>query len=530
MANRPLGSLAAAALRDAGRPDMWRSGRRPSPLIDDADQCPTPAVSVPPTPSPTGSSAAAWRASLAAQCLGPAHLLATQPMIEAPRSDIHHALPRGRVEAIASGRLIDDSFPGQATTSKTAWPAAFATPPPPPALPPPMLPPQLSSGVFHEAPPPPQHSATDEPMSFSGRPGATRISIDPFADQVASMLSAYAAATPAPGSARPSSPLPSAHGHPGCVAPLDNTTGQQDNLIVKNTFFDVPRSPSLERVCRERQVHSCPGSRLASPRSRWPGLSPGKEQEPTPSLPSSTASTVDTTDAASSLEDVDSRLLHGTWGSNPRGLLLDPMPLPQVEPIIEHGERDFDGFEAAATGRQILDLRALMSQIRGPVYNNVGSECCPEPFMEVPPTTHKRVLQLEAALPVSGSNFMQPPAAAPPALPGRAPPAAPVQAPKQAGSVVPATDVSSAELGSAQLPSIGSLGHHLRRCKPCAFANKAGCTNGAECTFCHLCKTGEKKRRRKEKRALLGAMKCLTLAVKSDAAVLNLAQSGELAL
>jgi len=60
----------------------------------------------------------------------------------------------------------------------------------------------------------------------------------------------------------------------------------------------------------------------------------------------------------------------------------------------------------------------------------------------------------------------------------------------------------SARPGSVGMPSIGSAGHHLRQCKPCAFVATAGCSNGAECTFCHLCDPGEKKRRQKEKRVV----------------------------
>ena len=33
-------------------------------------------------------------------------------------------------------------------------------------------------------------------------------------------------------------------------------------------------------------------------------------------------------------------------------------------------------------------------------------------------------------------------------------------------------------LGSAELPSVGSAGHHIRQCKPCAFVGTAGCANG----------------------------------------------------
>jgi hypothetical protein len=59
-----------------------------------------------------------------------------------------------------------------------------------------------------------------------------------------------------------------------------------------------------------------------------------------------------------------------------------------------------------------------------------------------------------------------------------------------------------AQLGSAQVPTMGSVGHGLGNCKPCAFAWKApGCGNGMDCPFCHICGPGEKKRRSKDKRA-----------------------------
>jgi len=58
--------------------------------------------------------------------------------------------------------------------------------------------------------------------------------------------------------------------------------------------------------------------------------------------------------------------------------------------------------------------------------------------------------------------------------------------------------------GSTVFPSIGSAQHHLGECKPCAFFWKpAGCSNGVDCIYCHLCDAKEKKRRQKEKKALL---------------------------
>jgi hypothetical protein len=50
--------------------------------------------------------------------------------------------------------------------------------------------------------------------------------------------------------------------------------------------------------------------------------------------------------------------------------------------------------------------------------------------------------------------------------------------------------------------SVGSVNHDSdsRRCKPCAFVHTdAGCANGAECSFCHACGPGEKRRRQKAK-------------------------------
>jgi len=54
------------------------------------------------------------------------------------------------------------------------------------------------------------------------------------------------------------------------------------------------------------------------------------------------------------------------------------------------------------------------------------------------------------------------------------------------------------ELGSPEMPSVGSIAHWDGTCKPCAFMAR-GCTSGMNCPFCHLCDMNEKKRRRKDK-------------------------------
>lgn len=65
------------------------------------------------------------------------------------------------------------------------------------------------------------------------------------------------------------------------------------------------------------------------------------------------------------------------------------------------------------------------------------------------------------------------------------------------------------KLGSPEYPTVGSAGHHLRQCKPCAFVTVKGCDNGVDCKFCHLCDSGEKKRRQKEKKEYFSAMRQL---------------------
>jgi len=55
------------------------------------------------------------------------------------------------------------------------------------------------------------------------------------------------------------------------------------------------------------------------------------------------------------------------------------------------------------------------------------------------------------------------------------------------------------ELGSPELPTVGSANHHIGKCKPCAFVHRSGCSNGVDCPFCHLCDPDEKKHRQKER-------------------------------
>mmetsp|Transcript_99110 Transcript_99110/g.191464 ORF Transcript_99110/g.191464 Transcript_99110/m.191464 type:complete len:141 (+) Transcript_99110:94-516(+) len=65
---------------------------------------------------------------------------------------------------------------------------------------------------------------------------------------------------------------------------------------------------------------------------------------------------------------------------------------------------------------------------------------------------------------------------------------------------------STKQLAKARRPeySLGSDGHSNNECKPCAWHWKAsGCSNGIQCTFCHLCSSTALKEKRKKRIAEL---------------------------
>jgi hypothetical protein len=81
-----------------------------------------------------------------------------------------------------------------------------------------------------------------------------------------------------------------------------------------------------------------------------------------------------------------------------------------------------------------------------------------------------------------------------------------VSAPKSSAVLKLADVIVETEVGTAECPTVGSWNHRFGTCKPCAFFQKQGCGNGADCPFCHLCDAGEKKRRQKIKKMQLRGM------------------------
>jgi len=92
------------------------------------------------------------------------------------------------------------------------------------------------------------------------------------------------------------------------------------------------------------------------------------------------------------------------------------------------------------------------------------------------------------------------------------PPPPPLEmAPMTAPVIRLADAVPPPELGTPALPSIGSLVHHSRQCKPCTFFHTRGCENKEDCKFCHLCGPGEKKKRLRAERGVKREVKAAAL-------------------
>jgi hypothetical protein len=264
---------------------------------------------------------------------------------------------------------------------------------------------------------------------------------------------------------------------------------ERSQLKVKNTFIDsgMTRSPSLERLLSEsRQVRSCPGSALPTPQGKYAGtkLSLNEVEQ----ISSSRASTVDTSETRELLmEDTTEQDFYIASG--------------QAMPSLQAAAwRSASGSAPAGTkpkGDQHVakDMRAFLNRASVVAAQKQGRKA--------------RVLQLEHVLAFSedeSAGIESDDSFTDNLVVGTS-----------AGSGFSAeTNLSKPpRLGSAELPSVGSLGHHMRRCRPCAFVLRMGCSNGTQCQFSHLCNAGEKKRRRKEKRALIGAARRLALAETS---------------
>lgn len=227
-------------------------------------------------------------------------------------------------------------------------------------------------------------------------------------------------------------------------------------LRVRNTFIDVGPSPSMDRFLRERPALSCPGSRVgqledAFGRSAYTGSS---FPEPNVNKP-----------AVISLMDALADLPTMPCTPEPLNTCWQPFvhDIPARPHAVEPLSSSCQPFMSAAY------MAAGMPMQRG------SHAAAPGP----------RMMVLQAAAEQLVSSF-------------RVPDVAPMPSLEPESMLLPAAPSQPAP-GSDELPSLGSAGHALGECKPCAFLHTKGCSSGAMCKFCHLCDTGEKKRRQKER-------------------------------
>lgn len=275
---------------------------------------------------------------------------------------------------------------------------------------------------------------------------------------------------------------------------LDATHDYPMPVTIRRTFLEVEtaalRSPSLEAFIRERRAHSCPlqdGCRQQA-RQAWrplwpstrgfrdsPATGPWQVQPPVPSEDRSPPTSVSLAGSPKSSEGCPlmAEARHPASGG-PR----------EAWPRQDEQVATQDDLLTAPSGAFYLPAGAGMA----------GAASCSQ--APAPATPAARTAASTAASsssdddddgPYGGDSLVGPqdtsdmsPASLLQSLPGSLGPLA---------------------LGSPAMPTIGSAGHHVRRCKPCAFVLK-GCNSGVDCKFCHLCDFGEKKRRKKEKVAL----------------------------
>lgn len=291
-------------------------------------------------------------------------------------------------------------------------------------------------------------------------------------------------------------------------------------LRVRNTFIDVGLPSPLEQV---RQAHSCPGSRLVTPQSNRSGrlLSPLHDA----SVESSSAvSTVDTEEMAPQPKDIPSicfeQCLENT--APPSSLStggvhqLQTYDLPQqpYDPVLYEAPQMYSEVQQYQPAHMGYESQQRMYEMPPPPppFPPQQQHSAPYQWSDVSYDAPAPLQQQQPAHPSCSSNapIMQWGSEPLPTLltgQGHIPvgPPAPTKPILQLDKALPVTaNQGEARLGSPEMPTIGSAGHSMNECKPCAFYWKPqGCGNGVNCVFCHLCDSGEKKRRAKEKRVAM---------------------------
>lgn len=222
--------------------------------------------------------------------------------------------------------------------------------------------------------------------------------------------------------------------------PPDFSVVAADELRVRNTFIDAGPSPSMERFLRERVAMSCPGSRVGQLADTFSASACTKNLLRAPCA--SKPAVISLVDALADLPTMPST----------------PEPLSECwQPFAQDG--------------------SIMSCLQQPTAFEVNGQA-----ILMQHGGHAAALQ-QLSIVIAPLQAQ---------APGWSP----------EGISLPAA-LNQPTPGSDGLPNLGSAGHALGDCKPCAFLHSKsgqGCSSGALCKFCHLCAPGEKKRRQKERK------------------------------
>jgi len=281
--------------------------------------------------------------------------------------------------------------------------------------------------------------------------------------------------------------------------------GPESPVRVRNTFLDSPleRSPSLEKFFEERKVRSCPAS---GPHSRQ-----GSNSSLFPAPISEDEEEADNEAVAASPSGSNSTWVTPRAGCTPRKPMTTGHEAgsgSQLPPLARRDARTPDALAAAAAVQLAKDFET-----------RTWDDGAAAELLSTPPTgVEEEVSSNAASSTMADHHWCSRPtseASGSGAIPFSARQAAAGTAAGADGSAASTgagtgfTPAASADASSRQaaknaseLPSKGSALHTWGACKPCAFVFEAGCTNGTECQFCHLCEPGEKKRRKKERRRL----------------------------